>query len=165
VVLHLTQQWTEYHTIINTTLVFSTIFAVDGFSAEMANYWSHHATKQNIDIFYEGPDIEDKNQKAIDMYIQLGLIRLFAFSINAVILLLLMTLSYPDLTGNQDSNSAIFLVVIVASEAVFLLHDLVREITDRVAFNSIQFRLYGDFVLRVLVLFFVLRASMSDRAG
>ena len=164
-VLHLTQQWTEYHTIINTTLVFSTLFAVDGLSAEMANYWSHHATKQNIDIFYEGPDNTNENQQAIDMHTQLGLIRLFTFLVNAVMLLLLMTLSYPDSIGNQNSNSAIFVVVVLAFAAVFLLPDLVRELTDRVSFNSIQFRLYGDFVLRVVVLFFVLRASASARVG
>ena len=161
-VLHVTQQWTEYHTIINTTLIVSTIFAVDGFSAEMANYWSHHATKQNIDIFYEGPS-DDKSQNATDMHTQLGLIRLFAFLINSLMLLLLMTMSYPDSIGNKHNSSGIFVVVVVAFAAVFLAPDLVREFTERVSFNSIQFRLYGDFVLRVIVLFFVVRASTSDR--
>ena len=163
-VLHVTQQWTEYHTIINTTLIISTIFAVDGFSAEMANYWLHHATKQNIDIFYEGPS-DEKSHDAIDMHTQLGLVRLFAFLINALMLLLLMTMSYPDSIGDKHSNSAIFVVVVLAFSAVFLLPDLVREFTDRVSFNSIQFRLYGDFVLRVIVLFFVVRASTMVRVG
>ena len=39
-VIHMTLGWAEYHTIINTTLLISSMFAVDAFSAEMVNFWS-----------------------------------------------------------------------------------------------------------------------------
>jgi uncharacterized membrane protein len=79
-------------------------------------------------------------------------------------LVLLFTLAYPIEVEQQKTNSAIFVVIVVAYGAVFLAPDLVREFTDRVSFNSIQFRLYGDFIVRAMALFFVWRASVSERA-
>ncbi|KAJ1468584.1 hypothetical protein T484DRAFT_1854944 [Baffinella frigidus] len=162
-VLHLTQQWTEFHTIMNTTLVLSTIFAVDAFSVEMTNFWAHRTTKSNLlKIMKDSTDEEVKDIQ--DLHTRLGIIRLFAWIVNAVMLLLLFTLAYPiEIEQNNNTKSAIFVVVVVAFAAVFLSPDLVREFTDIVSFNSIQFRLYGDFMMRALVLFFVWRASVVER--
>ena len=167
-VLHMTQQWTEYSTIINTTLVLSTIFAVDAFSAEMGNYWSTEVdTKNHVTHLHHGKhdyahgDADTKKNVA-EMHMRLGLIRMFAWVINLVMLVLLFTLAYPIEVENQKTNSAIFVVIVVAYAAVFLAPDLVREFTDRVSFNSIQFRLYGDFVVRAMTLFFVWRASIAE---
>jgi hypothetical protein len=163
-VLHLTQQWTEYNTIVNTTLVLSTIFAVDAFSVEMANFWVHrtaipHPVVGNIQV---SPD--EKQKRMMDMHTRLGLIRMLAWIVNAVMLLLLFTLAYPVEVEAQQTNSAVYVVVVVAFAGVFLAPDLVREFTDRVSFNSIQFRLYGDFVIRALVLFFVWRTSVVEHS-
>ena len=160
-ILHLTQQWTEYSTIVNTTLVLSTIFAVDAFSAEMANYWAHHAT---IKSHHHHGKTDSDEQSVKNLHTRLGLMRLFAWVINLVMLVLLFTLAYPIEVEQQKTNSAIFVVIVVAYGAVFLAPDLVREFTDRVSFNSIQFRLYGDFIVRAMALFFVWRASVSERA-
>lgn len=165
-VLHLTQQWTEYHTIVNTTLIFSTIFAVDGFAAEMANNWAHHAAETNHIIFGKTPtdaQVTELQKQAVEKHTRLGLLRLFAWIVNAVMLLLLITLAYPMEVGGQHTSSAIFIVIAVVFAAIFLAPDLVREFTDYVSFNSIQFRLYGDFLLRALTLWFVWRASTADR--
>ena len=162
-VLHLTQQWTEIHMIVNTTLVLSTIFAVDAFSVEMTNFWAHRTTKHVLKP--STGKISDEDEKNMqDLHTRLGLIRLFAWVVNAVMLLLLFTLAYPIEIEQQKTNGAVFVVVVIALAAVFLAPDLVREFTDRVSFNSIQFRLYGDFVMRALVLFFVWRASVVERS-
>lgn len=160
-VLHITQQWTEHHTMVNTTLVLSTIFAVDAFSVEMANFWVHRATSADHLKPEALNDVIRKN--ILDMHTRLGLIRLFAWVVNAVMLLLLFTLAYPVEVEQQRTNSAVFVVIVIAFAGVFLAPDLVREFTHRVSFNSIQFRLYGDFMLRALVLFFVWRASVVER--
>ena len=161
-ILHMTQQWTEYSTIINTTLVLSTIFAVDAFSAEMSNYWSSHA-QDSAPKPHETPHDGSTDKKISNMHMRLGLIRMFAWVINVVMILLLFTLAYPIEVEHQKTNSAIFVVIVVAYGAVFLAPDLVREFTDRVSFNSIQFRLYGDCVVRAMTLFFVWRASVVER--
>jgi hypothetical protein len=161
-ILHMTQQWTEYSTIINTTLVLSTIFAVDAFSAEMSNYWSSHA-QDSAPKPHETTHDESTGKKISNMHMRLGLIRMFAWVINVVMILLLFTLAYPIEVEHQKTNSAIFVVIVVAYGAVFLAPDLVREFTDRVSFNSIQFRLYGDCVVRAMTLFFVWRASVVER--
>ena len=168
-VLHMTQQWTEFSTIINTTLVLSTIFAVDAFSAEMGNYWStevdqhNHATHSHKHGMHDHVSTDAASKKHVsDMHMRLGLIRMFAWVINLVMLVLLFTLAYPIEVENQKINSAIFVVIVVAYAAVFLAPDLVREFTNRVSFNSIQFRLYGDFVVRAMTLFFVWRASITE---
>ena len=141
-IIHLTQKWTEVSSITNTTLVISTIFAVDGFSAEMANYWTHHAASENSKK-NNGSTDEDKKQKIDDMHTRLGIIRMFAWVINFVMIVLLFSLAYPIEVDQQKTNSAIFVVVVVLYGAVFLAPDLVREFTQRMSFNSIQFRLYG----------------------
>jgi hypothetical protein len=169
-VLHLTQQWTEYHMIVNTTLVLSTIFAVDAFSAEMANYWAHHTTKRDatskktFDGMNSIPGLteDEKKKQMAEVHTRLGLIRLFAWVVNAVMLLLLFTLAYPIEIEQQKTNSAIFVVIVVAFAAVFLAPDLVREFTDQVSFSSLNFRLYGDFIVRAMAVFFVWRASVSE---
>jgi hypothetical protein len=162
VVLHITQQWTEYHTIVNTTLILSTIFAVDAFSVEMANFWAHRSTKHSIKNTTDR-NVEEEEKDMQELHTRLGLIRLFAWVVNAVMLVLLFTLAYPVEIERQQTNGAVFVIVVIAFAAVFLAPDLVREFTDRVSFNSIQFRLYGDFVVRALVLFFVWRASVVER--
>ena len=159
-VLHLTQQWTEFHMIVNTTLVLSTIFAVDAFSVEMTNFWAHRTTKHVQEV----PVTDEVEKKMQDLHTRLGLIRLFAWVVNAVMLLLLFTLAYPIEIEQHKNNGAVFVVVVVAFAAVFLAPDLVCEFTDQVSFNSIQFRLYGDFIMRALVLFFVWRASVVERS-
>jgi len=171
-VLHLTQKWSEYHTIVNTTLILSTIFAVDGFSAEMSNYWRYRTSQRELHMLQTYPDetnIDAQSRKAKEMkehkeevsrmHTRLGLVRLFAWVVNAVMLLLLLTLAYPVEVEDQKNNSAVFVVVVVTIAGVFLFPDLVREFTDNVAWNSIQFRLYGDLLLRCLTFFFVWQAS------
>jgi hypothetical protein len=168
-IIHLTQKWTEVSSITNTTLVLSTIFAVDGFSAEMANYWSHHTAseyskrKSRLTEFALHQTDEEKKQEIDDMHTRLGIIRMFAWVINFVMIVLLFSLAYPIEVEQQKTNSAIFVVVVVLYGAVFLAPDLVREFTQRMSFNSIQFRLYGDFVVRGMALFFVWRASVYER--
>jgi hypothetical protein len=175
-IIHINQSWTEHHTILNTTLVLSTIFAVDGFSAEMANYWTSKAKDADIKLREKGEekkkwpantlstkDEEEEAKNIADMHTRLGLVRLFAWTVNAVMLLLLFSLAYPLEIEHQRINSALFVVVVIMFAAVFLAPDLVREFTQRVSFNNIQFRLYGDFVLRCLVLFFTWRSSITER--
>lgn len=178
-VVHINQSWTEYNTILNTTFIISSIFAVDGFSAEMANYWQSKANA------VEEPENQSKaalltndtskkqefndTQKrqaysdVMQLHKRLGLVRLFAWATNAVLLLLLFTLAYPLEVEHGRISSALFVVLVIMFAAVFLVPDLVREFTDGFSFNNIQFRLYGDFVLRSLVLFFVWRSSVSER--
>jgi hypothetical protein len=172
-VLHINQNWTEYHTIVNTTLVLSTIFSVDAFSAEMANFWNARAkedeAKELVNITSATRIVETKAAREIrvkkvnEMNMRLGLVRLFAWIVNAVMLLLLFSLAYPLAIDHQRTSSALFVVIVVMIAAVFLTPDLVREFTQRVSFNNIQFRLYGDFVLRCLVLFFTWRGSVVNR--
>jgi hypothetical protein len=181
-IIHINQSWTEHHTILNTTLVLSTIFAVDGFSAEMANYWTSKAKDADIKLrekqatagvkmgqigpYTSSPSTKEEEEaaKKIDeMHTRLGLVRLFAWTVNAVMLLLLFSLAYPLEIEHQRTNSALFVVVVIMFAAVFLAPDLVREFTQRISFNNIQFRLYGDFVLRCLVLFFTWRSSITER--
>jgi hypothetical protein len=161
VILHLTQVSTDYNVIINTTLILSVIFATDAFSVEMANYWSHHATHVNIEKLAV---TDDARQILQDTHTRLGLIRLFAWVVNCVMLLLLLTLAYPVAVESQQVNSAMFVVLVVVFGTIFLVPDLVREFTQSVSFNSIQFRLYGDFILRSLVLFWIYRAESSNRS-
>jgi hypothetical protein len=161
-VLHLTQQWTEFHTIVNTTLILSTIFAVDAFSVEMANFWAHRSTKHSLKSDTVR-NVEQEEKDMQELHTRLGLIRLFSWVVNAVMLVLLFTLAYPIEIEHQQTNGAVFVIIVIAFAAVFLAPDLVREFTDRVSFNSIQFRLYGDFGVRALVLFFVWRASVVER--
>lgn len=177
-ILHINQGWTEYHTIVNTTLVLSTIFAVDAFSAEMANFWNSKASRDEeielktlSDQQSAGSEIptetlqqrEDRKKKASDLNMRLGLVRLFAWIVNATMLLLLFTIAYPLAIDHQRISSALFVVIVVMITAVFLAPDLVREFTQRISFNNIQFRLYGDFALRCLVLFFTWRGSVMIR--
>jgi hypothetical protein len=165
-IIHLTQKWTEASSITNTTLVISTIFAVDGFSAELANYWAHHTTYKKIkhmESKQSAVDTEEHEQEINDTHTKLGIIRMFAWVINLVMIVLLFSLAYPIEVEQQKTNSAIFVVVVVLYGAVFLAPDLVREFTQRISFNSIQFRLYGDFVVRGMALFFVWRASTYER--
>ena len=158
-VLHLTQQWTDYSTIVNTTLILSTIFAVDAFSSEMSNYWASAAQDK------QHTSEQSSKEDTANMHMRLGLIRMFAWVINLIMLVLLFTLAYPIEVEQQKINSAIFVVIVVAYGAVFLAPDLVREFTNRISFNSINFRLYGDFVVRAMTLFFVWRASAFDRSA
>ena len=162
-VLHLTQQWTDYSTIVNTTLILSTIFAVDGFSSEMSNHWSREAQHDDTRKRENKPTLSPEN--IANLHMRLGLIRMFAWIINLIMLVLLFTLAYPIEVEQQKINSAIFVVIVVAYAAVFLAPDLVREFTDRISFNSINFRLYGDFVVRAMTLFFVWRASVAERSA
>ena len=174
-IIHLTQKWTEINSITNTTLVLSTIFAVAGFSAELANYWNHHTTYEayNTPTYAEGPVGPDaspgstpedlRKQQVNDTHTRLGIIRMFAWVINLIMIVLLFSLAYPIEVEQQKTNSAIFVVVVVLYGAVFLAPDLAREFTQRMSFNSIQFRLYGDFVVRAMALFFVWRASVTQR--
>ena len=159
-ILHLTQVSTDFNVIINTTLVLSVIFATDAFSVEMANYWSHHSTHVNIEKI---ATTDEARQMLQDTHTRLGLIRLFAWIVNAVMILLLLTLAYPISIESQQVNSAMFVVLVVVFGSIFLIPDLVREFTQSVSFNSIQFRLYGDFILRCLVLFWIYRAESSNR--
>ena len=162
-VLHLTQQWTDYSTIVNTTLILSTIFAVDAFSAEMSNYWASVAQDEHTH-HHHGKEVKSKEEIA-NMHMRMGLIRMFAWVINLVMLVLLFTLAYPIEVEQQKINSAIFVVIVVAYGAVFLAPDLVREFTSWISFNSINFRLYGDFIVRAMTLFFVWFASARDRSA
>lgn len=159
-VVHLTQNWAEYHTVVNTTLVLSTIFAVDAFSSEMANYWSHVSTCVRAD---PRPDKEGElfdNTPAVDaLHLQLGLVRFFAWVVNAVLFLLLCTLAYPVDVAGGDEKNAIFLVVVTVFGAAFLVPDLLREFTSLVGFNNIQFRAFGDLIVRLATLCFILRMS------
>ena len=168
-VLHLTQQWTEYHTIVNTTLIFSAIFAVDAFSSEMANYWLHHTYVEEVALLKGGLAVDATVEKVErtnldNLHTTLGMIRLFAIVVNAVLLMLLFTLAYPIQIDEQKTQSAVYVIVVIAYASVFLVPDLVREFTQRMSFNAIQFRQYGDFVVRALTLFFVWRASVYERS-
>jgi hypothetical protein len=169
-ILHLTQQWMEYHTIVNTTLIFSAIFAVDGFSSEMANYWLHHTylSTKVVQTAQKGKPQGTVLPEEVDvktMHTSLGIMRLFAIVVNAVLLMLLFTLAYPLQVDVDTPNSPIFVIVVVAYACTFLLPDLAREFTSRASFNAIEFRQYGDFVVRALTLLYVWRASVSDRQG
>jgi hypothetical protein len=162
VVIHLTQNWAEYHTIVNTTLLLSTVFAVDAFSAEMANYWA--ADSCNKDVTDPEPNVFGVSQsELVHFNVQLGLVRFIAWFVNAVLFLLLFTLAYPVDVGTGGAENAIFVVVSVVMGAVFLVPDLVREFTTLISFNNLQFRAYGDAVVRILVLFFVYRASNYEK--
>jgi len=167
-VLHLTQQWTEFHTVLNTTLVLSTLFAVDGFSSEMANYWLHLTHKGHVALWNSQTKQSEHREKAEQWNVKsthttLGMMRLFAITVNAVVLMLLFTLAYPIQIDDQTTSRGVFVIVVVVYASVFLLPDLVREFTDRVSFNAIQFRQHGDLVVRALTLFFIWNASATDR--
>jgi hypothetical protein len=162
VVIHLTQNWAEYYTIVNTTLLLSTVFAVDAFSAEMANYWA--ADSNNKNAAEPEPNVFGVSRsELVDFNVQLGLVRFLAWFVNAVLFLLLFTLAYPVEVGTGGMENAIFVVVSVIMGAVFLIPDLVREFTTLISFNNLQFRAYGDAVVRILVLFFVYRASTYEK--
>lgn len=94
-VLHLTQCWTEYNTVVNTTLILSAIFSVDAFSAEMANYWSYRATKKNLETSHP-----KQEREILNMHTRLGLIRMFGWMINLVMIFLLFSLAYPIVNPN-----------------------------------------------------------------
>lgn len=167
-VLHLTQQWTEFHTILNTTLILSTLFAVDGFSSEMANYWLHLNHKGQVALKSSLTKQSELRGKAEEWNVKsthttLGMMRLFAITVNAVVLMLLFTLAYPIQIDDQTTSRGVFVIVVVVYAAVFILPDLVREFTDRVSFNAIQFRQHGDLVVRALTLFFIWNASATER--
>ena len=190
VILHLTQQWMEYHTIINTTLIFSAIFAVDGFSHEMANYWLDQ-TYVSAKAMHEGPagpqemphssalaGLQDTHQadsaatpvtaqevNVKGMHTSLGMIRLFSIAVNAVLLLLLYTLAYPLTVEEDKPASPIFVIVVIVYTGIFLLPDLAREFTHMVSFSAIEFRQYGDFFVRALTLLYVWRASVADQVA
>jgi hypothetical protein len=171
-VIHINQSWTEYNTILNTTFILSSMFAVDGFSAELANYWicKCHVLQEGLGGVTEpllSLDLNpEQQQRVVDVQHlnkRLGLVRLFTWATNSVLLLLLFTVAYPLEVEHGRTSSALFIVLVIMFAAVFLIPDLVREFTQTVSFNNIQFRLYGDFVLRCLVLFFVWRSSVSER--
>ena len=163
-VLHLTIGWAEYSTIINTTLLISTMFAVDAFAAEMVNYWTYHkttstGTHQMKSVVFAVP--VDTLSHQLDL--PLGMIRLTTFTVNSALCLLFKTLAYPVSAAHEESNSAVFIILILAFVGMLLLPDLLREFTHRIPFHSTQFRLFGDMTVRTLVLFFVWRASVSGR--
>ena len=164
-VLHLTLGWAEYSTIINTTLLISTMFAVDAFSAEMVNYWTY----QNAIPASEALDpkvfaMPAANTSVIrDLDVPMGMIRLTTFAVNSALCLLFKTLAYPVSDPFQESNNAVFIILILSFVGMLLLPDLLREFTHRISFQSTQFRLFGDMTIRTLVVFFVWRMSMSGR--
>ena len=160
-VVHLTLGWTEYSTIINTTLLISTMFAVDAFSAEMVNYWTYHrsAPSETNKIF----KVVDERKKEQDLDIPLGMIRLTAFAVNSMLGFLFITLSYPISSAYKDSNSAVFVIFVLAFAGMLVIPDLLREFTNKIPFNSMPFRRLGDLMVRTLVLVFVYRASTNGR--
>jgi hypothetical protein len=178
VILHMAQRWNEYGTLVNTTLLLSIIFAVDAFSAEMANYWAHFLVAGDelgrFDLSQADKEIRDQNRANGDTvsppcehvdewHLKLGLIRLFAWIINAVLMGLLYSLSYPVDLDSSTSDNAIYILILVVYAAVFLLPDLMREFTHLVSFNLIQFRMYGDLLMRTLILMYIWRASSTGR--
>jgi len=165
-IVHLTLGWAEYSTIINTTLLISTMFAVDGFSAEMVNYWSYHKNTHT-----HASQMSASNESAVfaksaythDLDVPLGLIRLTTFTVNATLGILFVTLAYPVSSDYKDSDSAVFVIFVLAFVVMLLIPDLLREFTRRISFNSTKFRIYGEVLVRTLVVFVVWRASANGR--
>jgi hypothetical protein len=161
-IVHLTLGWAEYSTILNTTLLISIMFAVDGFSAEMVNYWSYHknththASQMKSTVFAKPTD-------AHDLDVPLGLIRLTTFTVNATLGMLFVTLAYPVSSDYKDGDSAVFVIFVLAFVVMLLIPDLLREFTRRISFNSTKFRIYGEVLVRTLVVFVVWRASANGR--
>ena len=178
--IHLTLGWAEYTTIINTTLLMSSMFAVDAFSAEMVNLWSILDTVHVPPVHMPpgdntGPDAETEDarrateahvvivQERLKFDLRFGMMRMCTFVVNATFSLLFLTLQYPVNVDKEDSNYIVFVLIVVSYGAMFLLPDLFREFVKNVSFQSTQFRHYGDTMLRCLVLFFVWRASSMGR--
>lgn len=143
-VLHMSQEWMEYHMILNTTAVLCIIFAVDGFSIAMVDFWARRNETA-------------PSEPGSDLHKNMGLLRLFAWLIVGVLMLLLFVIPYPTMQNQHAMHSALFISFIIILAVAFLAPDLIREFTDIISFNSIQFRMYGDFVLRLVTLFFVWR--------
>ena len=102
-------------------------------------------------------------QERLKFDLRFGMMRMCTFVVNATFSLLFLTLQYPVNVDKEDSKYTVFVLIVVSYGAMFLLPDLLREFTKSVAFQSTQFRHWGDLMLRCLVLFFVWRASGSGR--
>jgi hypothetical protein len=157
IVLHLTVGWAEYYTIINTTLLISLMFAVDAFSAEMVNYWTYHK-KNTSKVFKVDGDTEPH-----ELDTPLGMIRLTTFAVNSTLAFLFITIAYPDSLTAHASHRAVFVILVLSFVAMLLLPDLLREFTRSISFSSTKYRMYGDVIVRMLVLVFVWRASATGR--
>jgi hypothetical protein len=156
IVLHLTVGWAEYYTIINTTLLISLMFAVDAFSAEMVNYWTYHKTTGKMET-------ADEDTKPHHSDTTLGMIRLTTFAVNSTLAFLFVTIAYPVSLTDEYSHRAVFVILVLSFVSMLLLPDLVREFTHSVSFHSTKYRMYGDMIVRMVVLAFVWRASASGR--
>ena len=154
--LCLSQDWLDTHVLWNTIFLLSALFALDGFSAQIAVLWAH--LSQELDKKYipaKTPNAVGayrpilRNGQSIDsIHKDFGIIRLFCWISEAVIILLFFTLRHPISTENLALHQGIFVVVLVGLGFQFLLPDLVREFTDLVSFNAVGSRRWGDFFFR-----------------
>jgi hypothetical protein len=158
--LCLSQDWLDTHVLWNTIFLLSALFALDGFSAQIAVFWAHLSqnplvdtseSKNNQTIYYPEQDqhLGYYNYRMDgSMHKAFGIIRLFCWISEAVIILLFFTLRHPISTENLALHQGIFVVVLVGLGFQFLLPDLVREFTDIVSFNAVGSRRWGDFFFR-----------------
>jgi hypothetical protein len=152
--LCLSQDWLDTHVLWNTIFLLSALFALDGFSAQVAVFWAH--LSQNPTAPLLGPLTEKQMNKGLtledekhnDIHKAFGIIRLFCWISEAVIILLFFTLRHPVSMENLALHKGIFVVVLVGLGFQFLLPDLVREFTDLVSFNAVGSRRWGDFFFR-----------------
>ena len=146
--LCLSQDWLDTHVLWNTIFLLSALFALDGFSAQIAVFWAHLSQKSEVTMIIPNKYAITTKENILNIHKDFGIIRLFCWISEAVIILLFFTLRHPISTENLALHQGIFVVVLVGLGFQFLLPDLVREFTDLVSFNAVGSRRWGDFFFR-----------------
>jgi hypothetical protein len=139
IVLHLSHQWYDKDQIINSICLILGIIAIDGFSMHVTNRWEM-----------------EKMIFPAHINVQIGTIKMFAWMCNLLSIYLLFTINYPTVVDNPNLAYGLFSILVLYLSASFIVPDLVREFSHMHTDMSLDVRIYGEVILRIIAVFYIL---------
>jgi len=139
VVLHLSHHWYNFDQIANTIFLVLGLISIDAFAMHMTTHWEQH-------LVQSGPIVN----------VKVGMIKMFAWIINVVSIYLLVTINYPTVVDEAVLGYGMYGIFILFLLITFLLPDIVREFSHIYTINALNFRIFGECLLRITATTFIL---------
>ena len=137
-VLHITHHWYDVEMLMNSVFLLITIVCVDAFSMHLTTHWESNMIQLNHDT-----------------EISVGVIKMFAWMTNLVCVYLLVTINYPTIVDEPLLAYGLFAIMILFLLFTFILPDLVREFTHVYTMYALNFRRWGELMLRFVALVYI----------
>lgn len=137
-VLHITHHWYDSEMLLNSAFLLIVVVCVDAFSMHLTTHWESNMIHLNHDT-----------------EVSVGVIKMFAWMINVVCVYLLITVNYPTIIDEPMLAYGLFAVMIIFLVFTFIIPDLVREFSHVYTMYALNFRRWGELMLRFVALVYI----------